>query len=589
MSRRLLCLLPALLMLCLPGGIFAQAAPLPGQNSGITLHTLGPDGKRGEIVAHPAASPAQSPEMAAADRFFISGKIVDALAAYQAIVDRDPSSVPATVGVVRCYLVMHKHNEAQTALDTALALHPNSSLLQLTLGDLRYAQGKIPEAERAYIKGQNLEPDDAAPYLGLARVYRAYSLYRRAYDNLKRAHEIAPNDLAVQLLWFSSLPHQDRIAALQAYLDGPGVSPQLVGPLQKYLAFLKKNANAPVHACRLVSKVEETNTKLYAIRRPGTELGASGLAVKINNKELHLALDTGASGVMLGSTAAEKLGLKRLAYNPIVGLGDSGKQGGYTAVANRIRVGDLEFQDCVVRVTDAATPVAGQDGLIGADVFGSYLIDIDIPGARLRLSPLPKRPDETTAPTALNTISQDSEELEAGGQPGAKSNSPAANSGEPLLFNLPEDAYVAPEMAHWTKVYRFRSLLMVPTLVDHTGPMLFLIDTGSFANVLSTRAAQEITQIRSDPNLSVRGLSGAVSKVYRADKATLQFGRYEQENQDIVTFDLGPVSAQSGTEVSGILGFTMLRILQTKIDYRDGLVDFVYDPKHLPKQVQLKK
>jgi tetratricopeptide (TPR) repeat protein len=581
-------------MLCLPGGIFAQAAPSPGQNSGITLHTIGPDGKRGEIVAHPAASPAQSPEITAADRLFISGKIVDALAAYQAIVNRDPSSVPATVGVVRCYLVMHKHDEAQTALDTALALQPNSSLLQLTLGDLRYAQGKIPEAERAYVKAQNLKPDDAAPYLGLARVYRAYSLYRRAYDNLKRAHEIAPNDLAVQILWFSSLPHQDRIAALQAYLDGPVVSPQLVGTLQKYLAFLKKNINAPVHACRLVSKVEETNTKLYAIARPGTTLGASGLAVKINNQELHLALDTGASGVMLGRTAAEKLGLKRLAYNPIVGLGDSGQQGGYTAVANRIRVGDLEFQDCVVRVTDAATPVTGQDGLIGADVFSSYLIDIDIPGTRLRLSPLPKRPDETTAPTALKTISQDSEELEAGGQAGAKragakSNPPAANSGEPLLFNLPEDAYVAPEMAHWTKVYRFRSLLMVPTLVDHTGPMLFLIDTGSFANVLSTRAAQEITQIRSDPNLSVRGLSGAVSKVYRADKATLQFGRYEQENQDIVTFDLAPVSAQSGTEVSGILGFNMLRILQTKIDYRDGLVDFLYDPKHLPKQVRLNK
>jgi tetratricopeptide (TPR) repeat protein len=581
-------------MLCLAGSASAQTTISPRQNPGITLHTVGPNGEKGEIVAHPAAPPAGASEIAVADRLFTSGRIVDALAAYQAIFNRDPASVPAAVGLVRCNLLMQKGDEAQSVLDTALALQPNSSLLQLTLGDLRFAQGKIPEAERAYVKAQNLKPDDPAPYLGLARVYRAYSLYRRAYDNLKRAHQVASKDPAIQLLWFNSLPHQDRIAALQAYLDTPGVSPQVASPLQHYLAFLKKNADAPVHACRLVSKVEETNTKLYAIPRPGTELGASGLAVKVNNQELHLALDTGASGVMLGRTTAEKLGLKRLAYLPVVGLGDSGQQGGFTAVVNRIQVGDLEFQDCVVRVTDAATPVTGQDGLIGADVFSSYLIDIDIPGARLRLSPLPKRPNETTIPTALKTITQDSQELEAEGQAGATragatSPPPAANPLESILINLPEDAYVAPEMANWTKVYRFRSLLMVPTLVDHAGPMLFMIDTGSFANVLSTRAARQITQIRSDPNLSVRGLSGAVSQVYRADKATLQFGRYEQENQDVVTFDLDPVSKQSGTEVSGILGFNMLRILQTRIDYRDGLVDFVYDPNHLPKQVRLNK
>ena len=39
------------------------------------------------------------------------------------------------------------------------------------------------------------------------------------------------------------------------------------------------------------------------------------------------------------------------------------------------------------------------------------------------------------------------------------------------------------------------------------------------------------------------------------------------------------MSDRTGTEVSGVLGFTTLRLLDVKIDYRDGLVDFVYDPK----------
>jgi len=530
----------------------------------------------------PIAAPAQGP-LGEADQLFAAGKFLEAATKYQAILKKDPTLLPAQVGFIRSLMMMQKLDEAQAAVNLALKMQPDSWLLYLTQGDLDYAEGRIPDAERAYLKAKDLAPNEAAAYLGLARVYRVYSLNRRAYDALKRAHEVAPNELPVQLVWFNSLPHQIRIPALESYLASPNINPQIAAKLQQYLAFLKKNANAPVHACKLVSNVKETNTKLYPIDRGGTKLGASGMVAKINNQELHLAFDTGSSGVLLGRAAAEKLGLQRLAYQPIMGVGDSGQQGGYTAVADRIRVGDLEFQDCVVRVTEAATPVTGQDGLIGSDVFRAYLIDIDIPGAKLRLSPLPKRPDETSVPTSLTTTSQDSQELEADEE------SPSGQANALESANLPKDAYVAPEMADWSKAYRFRSLLLTPTKVDGTGPLLFLIDTGSFSNVLSTRTAQQITQVRSDPTLSVKGMSGKVSNVYRADKATLEFGRYEQENQDVVTFDLSNVCKQTGTNVGGILGFNMLRILQTKIDYRDGLVDFVFDPKHLPKQVKLNK
>jgi tetratricopeptide (TPR) repeat protein len=569
MTPRLLVVSAALFVLCLSGHAVAQAANSTGQKAAIVMQ---------------GATPSAQGPLAEADQLFAAGKFPEAGARYQAILKADPNVLEAQVGLIRSLMLMQRLSDAQAAADEALKRQPNSWLLQLTLGDLSYAEGRIPESERAYLKAKDLAPNEAAAYLGLARVYRVYSLNRRAYDNLKRAHEIAPNELAVQLVWFNSLPHQIRISALESYLASPKVNPQVAAKLQQYLAFLKKNAAAPVHACKLVSNVKETNTKIYPIDRNGTKLGASGMDVKVNNQELHLALDTGSSGVLLGRAAAEKLGLQRLAYQPIMGVGDSGQQGGYTAVADRIRVGDLEFQDCVVRVTETATPVTGQDGLIGSDVFRAYLIDIDIPGAKLRLSPLPKRPDEASVPTALTTTSQDSQELETDDEELPAGKGAAADSSD-----LPKDAYVAPEMADWSKAYRFRSLLLTPTKVDGTGPLLFLIDTGSFSNVLSTRTAQQITQVRSDPNLSVKGMSGTVSNVYRADKATLEFGRYEQENQDVVTFDLANVCKQTGTNVGGILGFNMLRILQTKIDYRDGLVNFVFDPKHLPKQVKLNK
>jgi hypothetical protein len=43
------------------------------------------------------------------------------------------------------------------------------------------------------------------------------------------------------------------------------------------------------------------------------------------------------------------------------------------------------------------------DGLIGTNVFGSYVVDIDLPGKLLKLSPLPKRPEDAVALTSLNS------------------------------------------------------------------------------------------------------------------------------------------------------------------------------------------
>jgi glyoxylase-like metal-dependent hydrolase (beta-lactamase superfamily II) len=64
-----------------------------------------------------------------------------------------------------------------------------------------------------------------------------------------------------------------------------------------------------------------------------------------------------------------------------------------------------------VRVLEQRS-VVGEDGLIGADVFSSFLVDIDFPNEKLRLSELPKRPDDTSANLSLKTEDEDPEDLE---------------------------------------------------------------------------------------------------------------------------------------------------------------------------------
>jgi hypothetical protein len=57
----------------------------------------------------------------------------------------------------------------------------------------------------------------------------------------------------------------------------------------------------------------------------------------------------------------------------------------------------------------------------------------------------------------------------------------------------------------------------------------------------------------------------------------LAFAHFK-DKKSIVAFDLTNISDSAGTEISGVLGFGMLYLLDIKIDYRDGLVDFGYDP-----------
>jgi len=135
-------------------------------------------------------------------------------------------------------------------------------------------------------------------------------------------------------------------------------------------------------------------------------------------------------------------------------------------------------------------------------------------------------------------------------------------------------------MANWTKVFRFGHMMLVPTSVNDSPFMLFGLDTGAFANILSLREARQLGWVNSEDRIRVHGLSGEVNQVYSA-KANLRFAHLREPSMDMVTFDLSPQSRRIGTEVSGFLGFGMLRLLEVKLDYRDGLVDFEYDPKRV--------
>jgi tetratricopeptide (TPR) repeat protein len=503
------------------------------------------------------------------------GNFDEAINRYQSVLRDKPNNPDAYAGLIRTYL---KKKDVQQAADTAhQALQVvDSTPVHVAVGELYFRQGKIHDAEEEWVKVINSGHQDSRAYLGLARVRWAISMYKSAWTMIDRAHSLDPSDPEIQSLWTGKLSAKERIKYLENYLAAENnEDADSLTAMRNYLEYLKARAKDPRRSCHLVSKVSATETPLVRLLHDPQHLRGYGLAVDVNGHGSKLLFDTGASGILISRGVAERSGVTRLSDTAMWGIGDKGSKDGYAAVADSLKIGGLEFQGCTVRVLEQRS-VVGEDGLIGADVFSSFLVEIDFPNEKLRLTELPKRPEDSSSNLALKTEEENSDSEEentdkSGTTPSAKAEKPR--------YSGPQDRYIAPEMKSYSPVFRFGHMLLVPTSVGEVPGKLFLVDSGAFTNHITPAAAREVTKVHGDSSITIKGLSGTVKNVYSADKAVLQFGHLRQENQDIVAFDFTHLSDNIGTEVSGTLGFTLLRFLDIKLDYRDGLVDFSYDPK----------
>ena len=528
----------------------------------------------------PAQAGARSPgsmssSLTDALELYRKGDFDGAIQKYQQALQLNPKSAEAFAGLTRVFLKSKDVQQASETITKALQINDVPEL-HVALGEVYFRQGKISAAEHEWVQVLNSGHADARAYLGLARVRWAVSMYKSAGAMLDKAHSLDPSDPEIRNYWSDKLSRAERIKYLEGVLAGENNEDEDTRTaMRHYLEYLKARAKDPRGVCRLVSKSATTETKLVRLLIDPQHLRGYGLTLDVNGHKSNLMLDTGASGILINKNLAEKAGVTRLSDVAIGGIGDKGHKNGYRGLASSLKIGGLEFQNCPVEVIEKRS-IVDEDGLIGADVFSSFLVEIDFPNEKLRLNELPKRPEDSEATLKLKTEEDDSEpETESAEQ---KSTSTSEKEKKTASSGL-RDRYIAPEMKLYTPVFRFGHFLLVPTAIDKVPGKLFMIDTGAFTNHITPAAAREVTKVHGDSDTIVKGISGSVKNVFRADEAVLQFGHLRQENQDLVAFDLTRISDDLGTEISGTLGFTTLRFIDMKIDYRDGLVDFSYDPK----------
>jgi predicted aspartyl protease len=433
----------------------------------------------------------------------------------------------------------------------------------------------MAEAEKEWVDVVNSGYPEARAYLGLSRHRTALAMYKSAKKMIERAHELDPTDPDIQEEWVGTLSRSERIHYLETSLAGDNNwDAERRADVASYLEYLKQRAKQKKSSpCRLVSKTTSTETPMVQLLVDPHHLRGYGLSVLINGHKSPLMLDTGASGILVKRSIAEHAGVSKISETKVWGIGKQGRRNAYVGIADSIKVGELEFENCPIEVLESRS-VVGDDGLIGTDVFQDFLVDLDFPNEKLRLSELPKRPGEKETKLALD---DGADESGSGSASAPTDNKPA--EAKPADSVGPQDRYVAPEMRSFTHVFRFGHDLLVPTTIGKVPYKLFLLDTGSLVNFISPSAAREVTKVHGDDNVIVKGISGRVDKVYSANKAVLQFGHLRQENQDMTAIDTKQISDGVGVEISGFLGFTTLRMMDIKIDYRDALVDFKFDEK----------
>jgi len=480
--------------------------------------------------------------VAEAQRELFAGHHQQAASQYTKLLAADPTVGDAWYGMVRSLLELHDSHQAYAAAEQAGVKAPQTSGAETAAGLAAYRRGDLAQSEEHFRRALKINPDYPGALRGLASIYSAVSKPRTARDLRLRAYHLSPEDPELMLVYANTLKGQEHIAALEAVLGKIDASTEMARNLRVHIANDRALGDRKLR--RLVSPYQETRIKLVFIMDGPRKLRGLGVRLTLNQKEsVKLLLDTGATGMSLSPKLAEKAGLQVISgeTSEAKGIGDQKPSTAVSYLASEVRAGDVVFADYPISVFRAAQSV-DFDGLIGADVFARFLVKIDFPQAELVLEPRP----------AANIAGVDD--------------------------NEPADA-VDPSPGFF-RVLRFGDHLAIPTKIEGGRPgehsALFLLDSGATSNLIDTETAKQATGVSGDSRTIVTGIQGAVDKTSRADRVSLIFAGFLQENPDLIAISLEKMSDSMGVGFGGILGMPVLGRLAVTIDYRNGSVKLEY-------------
>lgn len=516
-------------------------------------------------TATPHSCHTQPYDPSAGDMALLSENYGAAETAYRTELASNPKSTAALNGLVRTMLEQQKLAEALDLTLESLAAQPNNPVLLDALGATRFRRGEVAEAVTAFNQSMQLDPCNASTYFDEYIYFRLVGKNATAQHQLDTAHKLMPDDPVISLVWRRThappMTDAEVIDFFKKEVATRSLTPDYADAVNAAIKRLEAHNRGD---CRIVSPQPQTTIPLeiltHEVLNLADEPDGVVLSALLNGKKKRLQVYTDAGGLVLSRSAALAAGL--IPEAEIVNqLDKDGATRSFVTHVGSIRLGNLEFRNCMVEVLEKPPGSFGflsdVDGAIGTEVFSDFLVTLDIPGGELRLSPLPQRPGDSPAPAAsLDTT--------------------ATSSNRQTIADAARDPYIAPEMKNWTPFYRDGHDIFVPAAVDKAPIKLFLIDLSARSNAISQDLARDVSYLAGNFREGTPPMNGANQQ---ARDVSVTFAGVKQITHYMKAFDAEPLSPDIGVTISGYIGFPMLKELVTTIDYRDNLIHVVYNPK----------
>ncbi len=466
------------------------------------------------------AAPAQTVTPAATA--YGEGRYADAEQGYAQSLVQQPHDASIAAALVKTLLHEGKIAQASDRVTAALADDPRSAPILTAQAEVQLREGEPWLALQTLDAAAAADRCYARIHLIRSRVFRIDSMYASERAEIEKAYEIDPKDPDILYAWRRVVSPAQEIEgidkALPTMKDMDAETRQKAEEsMNSMLPLLSENSQT----CKIEPAVQSATLHLTGTMEDGKHLDGYRLDVQLPKTSARLVVDTAASGIFITKELADANGLQQ---------GPNDPPG--TVHADSVHIGPLEFRDCMVGVSNA--PFAGKaDGMIGTDIFASYLLTIDARDSRLTLDPLP-----------------------------------------PLAGVLPGDRATPPELADYTPVYHRRQYLLVPVLLNNKVRRLFVLDTGMRFSTMTSETAHAISSTKANFTNAMQTASGRAAQVYR-DNFDFQFAKLSMPRQShVLEWDLSTLDHDMGFEVAGMLGFDILQTLNLSLDYRDGLAKF---------------
>ena len=463
--------------------------------------------------------------------FLKGGDLARAKEEIRGVLQSSPDSLQASLLLAKILLIEDELDQLSEQLKKALDRNPNNPSVLTAYGLYLLREGDFASAEVQLRKSLRLNPKQAEAHLAMGRLHLSRLQCDQSLASFDKAIRLAP-EMEDSYFYLSeaygvSRKYAQQTKSLEKYLSlNPKFYPERVQNAEALLTFFRSFENEEVGKIKdLKRNYEISYLPFFGLMIVEGYINDSG--------PYRFLVDTGATSTVISNELIVQLKIPIITSAVIKCVGGTGKTATHLCKAAKLRVGPLEISNLPVSSFDNKIFEGLIDGVLGTSDLADFLITLDYPSQRILLEP------------------RDSEKV---------------SKARP----------VTPPDVTEVNFRMFGNLILLPLSINGRVTRNFLLDTGAVMSALSKRQASFLGVREDTPNAKVdvefAGACGIAHSVLGVDKVHLRLGKIKKDYAKILAINLGEISKEMGSEVSGILGGDFYSTRVVKIDYHNGTV-----------------